>query len=89
MAQRSYLLTALFSGSGHTHLERMLTQGIGVEHADGLLRFALRAHRYESKPPGLAASPFLDDFSHGDVSGLCKQSIQFLIGCSLGQIPYM
>src|SRR5688500_13146709 len=66
---------ALFSGLGKVHLQFTVTQGIGIEHADGFVGFALGAHRDEAKALGLAASTILDDIDQCNVSSLPEQRI--------------
>jgi len=79
----------LLSWSGKVYLELMIVQGIGIEHANSLVGFALGTHRDEAKSLGFASSAIHDNIHRSDISGLCEQSIQLLLSCILGQIPYI
>lgn len=66
---------ALFSWFRRTDLQYMVTQCIGVEHADSLVGFALCTHGDESETLGLATLPVFDDFCGADFSRLREQYI--------------
>ena len=61
------------------HFQLMIIQGIGIEHADCLVGFALRAHGYEGKTLGLASFAVHDDINRSDFPRLCKERVQFLL----------
>jgi hypothetical protein len=75
--------SALFSGPGKVYPQLVIIQGVGVEHADGPVGFALGAHHDKGKPSGFASFEIHDDIHRSDIPGLCKQSVQFLLCCIL------
>ena len=70
---------ALLSWFGKIHFQLVIIQGIGIEHADCLVGFALRAHGYEGKTLGLAYFAVHDDIDRSDIPRLCKERVQFLL----------
>src|SRR5215211_3581607 len=73
--------SALFSGPGKVYPQLVIIQRVGVEHADGPVGFALVAHHDKGKPSRFASFEIHDDIHRGDIPGLCKQSVQFLLCC--------
>src|SRR6266498_982735 len=72
--------SALYSWSGKLYLQFVIIQGIGVEHADRFIGFALRAHCYKCKALAFTVFAVLNEMDGYDFSGLCEQGIQFLLG---------
>ena len=63
---------ALFSGSGKIDPQLVIIQGIGIEHADSLVGFALGAHCDKGKPLGFTSFEIHDDIHRCDISGLSE-----------------
>jgi len=77
---RSAVRGALHAGFCNVDLQLVPGQGIGIEHADGLVGFGLGSHGDKGKALGQAAVPVLDQINHGDFSSLGEKGFDFRLG---------
>jgi len=66
---------ALDARFGNIDFDRIPGQGIGVEHADGLICVSLCGHGDKGKALGHAARPVLDQINRGYFPGLREQGL--------------
>ena len=74
---------------GDIDLERVICQGIGIEHADRLICIGLCGHGHKSEAFRHAGPLVFDELHRRDRSGLGEQGIDFSLCGRLGQVSYV
>jgi len=74
---------------GNIDFERVIGQGIGIEHADRLICIGLGGHGNKSEAFRHASALVLDELHRGDCPGLREQGIDFILCGRLGQVSYI
>jgi len=74
---------------GNIDFERVIGQGIGIEHADRLICISLCGHGHKSEAFRHASALVFDELHRRDRSGLCEQGIDFILRGRLGQVSYI
>ena len=74
---------------GNIDFERVIGQGISIEHADRLICIGLCGHGHKSEAFRHASPLVLDEIHRRDRSGLCEQGIDFSLCGRLGQVSYV
>ena len=74
---------------GNIDFERVIGQGIGIEHADRLICIGLCGHGHKSEAFRHASPLVFDELHRRDRSGLCEQGIDFILSGRLGQVSYI
>ena len=80
--------SALLPVRDKVHLQPVLIQCIGVEHADGFVSFALSTHCDKGKPSGFVSLLIHDERNGSDFPRLRKQSVQFFVRGQPGKISH-
>jgi hypothetical protein len=70
------------------HLQPVLIQCIGVEHADGFVSFVLCTHCDKGKPSGFISVLIHDERNGSDFPRLRKQSVQVFVRGQPGKISH-
>ena len=74
---------------GNIDFERVIGQGIGIEHADRLICISLCGHGNEGEAFRHASALVFDELHRRDRSGLREQGIDFILRGGLGQVSYV
>jgi len=74
---------------GNIDFERVVGQGIGIEHADRLICISLRGHGHKGEALRHASALVLDELHRRDGSSLREQGIDFILCGRLGQVSYV
>ena len=74
---------------GNIDFERVIGQGIGIEHADRLICIGLDGHGHKGEAFRHASALVLDELHRRDRPGLREQGIDFILGGRLGQVSYV
>jgi len=82
-------LSAFDARLGHIDLELVLSHGIVVEHADGLIRIGLRGHGHKGEALRRAAALIGGEIHRCDGSGLREQGLDFIRCGRLIQVSYV
>jgi len=72
---------------GNIDFERVIGQGIGIEHADRLVCISLGGHGDEGESFRQAGILVFDEVHRRDCSGLCEQGIDFILCVDLFRFP--
>ena len=88
-SQYLLVLGVLGARLGNIDLELVVSHGIVIEHADCLIGIRLRWHSYKSEAFRHASRLIFDEINRGDGSGLCEQSIDFILRGRLVQVSYV
>ncbi len=86
-----YFLVLRLGGArfGNIDFERVIGQGIGIEHADRLICIGLGGHGHKGKALRHASALVFDELDRGDRPGLREQGIDFILSGRLGQVSYV
>ena len=64
---------------GYVDFEFVISQGIGIEHADSLFGLSLLGHGHKGEALRHASALVLDQVHRSNRSGLCEQGIDFFL----------
>ena len=84
-----FVLCVFDARLGDINFERVIGQGIGVEHADRLICLSLCGHGHKREALRQAGSLVFDEFHRSDHSGCCEQGIDFVLCGRLSQVSYV
>lgn len=74
---------------GNIDLERVVGQGIGIEHADRLICISLYGHGHKGEALRHAGALVFDEIHRRDHSSLREQGLDFILCGRLGQVSYV
>ncbi len=83
------VLCAFDAWFGNIDLELVVSHGIVVEHADGLVGLSLGGHGHKCKALRHTGALFRGNFHRSDGSGLCEQGLDFILCGRLVQVSYI
>jgi hypothetical protein len=86
---QSAVLGAFDARLGDVDLELVVTHGVVVEHADGLIGFFLGGHGHKGKALRHASALLRGDIHRSDVSRLGEQGLDFILCRGLVQVSYI
>ncbi len=84
-----FVLGAFDARLGNIDLERVVGQGIGIEHADRLICISLCGHGHKGEALRHAGALVFDEIHRRDCSSLCEQGLDFILCGRLGQVSYV
>ena len=84
-----FVLRVFDAWFGNIDFERVIGQGIGIEHADRLIRISLCRHGHKGEALRHASPLVFDELHRRDRSGCCEQGINFILCGRLGQVSYI
>ncbi len=86
MLDISFLLRVFDAGFGDVYLERAVSQGISIEHADRLVCFGLIGHGDKSEALGETRGFVHDEIDGVHGPGLCEEGGEFFLSGGLVQV---
>lgn len=84
-----FMLCVFDARFGDIDLEHVISQGIGIEHADGLVCIGLLGHGHKSEALRQAGALVHDQLHRRDGSSCCKQGLDFVLCGRLVQVSYV
>jgi hypothetical protein len=83
------VLRAFDARFGNIDFERLVGQGIGIEHADRLIGISLYGHGHKGEAFRQSSSLVFDELHRRYRSGLREQGIDFILRGRFGQVSYV
>jgi len=84
-----FVLRVFNAWFGNIDFELILSYRVIIEHANRLIGIRLLGHRHKGEAPRKAGALVLGNFHRSDGSGLCEQSLDFILRGGLVQVSYI